>query len=58
MSLVEKQTACSSRLCFQCRQLVLGKGKPTLFYGACAVSVENVECSFFNPLFPVKIINI
>lgn len=58
MSLVEKRTACSSVLSFQCRQLALAKGESTLFYGACAGSVENANCSFSNSLFPVKIINI
>jgi len=58
MSLVEEQTACSSVLCFQCRQLVLAKGKPTLFYGACVGSVENADCSFSNSLFHVKIVSI
>lgn len=55
---MEKQTAFPSVVCFQCRQLVLAKGKPALFYGACAGSVENAECSFPNSVFPVKMINI
>lgn len=48
MSLVGKQAACSSALCCECRQLVLAKGKPLLFYSTCAGNVKNVECDFSN----------